>query len=68
MRIHEFTFNRGRIFRAMDPLSELRFLGRFSSMVRIPYRLLKMTSSGSSSGSSLGISGAVDICSYSQNC
>ena len=37
------------ILRAMEPLRELSFLGRLSSMVRTPCREAKMTSSGSSS-------------------
>ncbi len=49
------TLNLGAILRAMDPFKELSFFGRFSSMVRRPYKLLKRTSSGSSSGSSDGI-------------
>ena len=55
------TFSRGIILRHMEPLRELSFSGRLSSMVRTPYRVLNKTSSGSSPGSSLGIGTSVDI-------
>jgi len=55
------TKSLGMIFRAIEPLSELSFLGRLSSMVRAPYKELKRTSSGSSPGCSRGISAFVDI-------
>lgn len=40
--------SRGAILRIMDPLRELSFDGRFNSIVRRPYRLVKTTSSDSS--------------------
>ena len=46
------TLSRSTIFLAIDPLSELSFLGRLSSIVLTPYKLPKTTSSGSSSGCS----------------
>jgi hypothetical protein len=46
------TFSLPIIFLAMDPLSELSFFGRLSSIVRSPYSELKATSSGSSPGCS----------------
>ena len=50
------------IFLAMDPLRELYLFGRFSSTVRIPYKVLNRTSSGASPGKLRGISTAVWIC------
>jgi hypothetical protein len=55
------ALSRGMIFLAIDVLSELSFFGRLSSIVRMPYRVLKSTSSGSSPGSSRGMIG-VCIC------
>jgi hypothetical protein len=42
----------------MEAFKELSFLGRLSSIVRTPYKVLKKTSSDSSPGCSSGIWGA----------